>query len=113
MAQATQESKRHRDYFKILGLARDATNEEIKRRYRVLALEFHPDRQRDKEPEEQEIALKRFQDVEAAYAVLSDPEKRADFERELMAEAVSLDPRIALRRFLNGFYGLEEKSGLK
>ena len=60
-----------RDFYKILGVSRDASPEEIKKAYRQLAKELHPDRNPDdKEAEE------RFKDVSGAYGVLSDEEKK-------------------------------------
>ena len=59
-----------RDYYGMLGVARDATPEQIKRAYRRLARELHPDVNPDAE------AQHRFKDVTAAYEVLSDPKKR-------------------------------------
>ncbi len=65
-----------RDYYSILGLTRDATQDEIKRAYRGLALKYHPDRNpNDKEAEEI------FKEVSEAYAVLTDHEKRAMYDR--------------------------------
>ena len=59
-----------RDYYGILGVANDAGADEIKRAYRKLARELHPDVNPD------EAAQQRFAEVSAAYEVLSDPEKR-------------------------------------
>ncbi|MFD1050912.1 DnaJ domain-containing protein, partial [Kibdelosporangium lantanae] len=59
-----------RDYYGILGVARDADASEIKRAYRKLARELHPDVNPD------EAAQHKFKEVTAAYEVLSDPQKR-------------------------------------
>ncbi|RMD60320.1 MAG: molecular chaperone DnaJ [Nitrospirae bacterium] len=64
------------DYYEILGISRDATEEEIKKAYRRQALKYHPDRNPgDKEAEEM------FKKVNEAYACLSDPKKRAYYDR--------------------------------
>ncbi|WP_243031039.1 DnaJ C-terminal domain-containing protein [Thermus altitudinis] len=68
-----------KDYYAILGVGREATQEEIKKAYRRLALQYHPDRNPgDKEAEE------RFKEINEAYAILSDPEKRAQYDRGLL-----------------------------
>jgi molecular chaperone DnaJ len=65
-----------RCYYEILGVSRNATEEEIKKSYRRLALKYHPDRNPgDKEAEE------KFKEAAEAYEVLSDPEKRAIYDR--------------------------------
>lgn len=65
-----------RDYYEILGVARDADGEAIKKAYRKLALQYHPDRNNgSKEAEE------RFKEATEAYEVLRDPQKRATYDR--------------------------------
>jgi curved DNA-binding protein len=64
-----------RDYYKALGVARDATLDEIKRAFRKAARKYHPDI--NKAPE----AEKMFKDVNEAYEVLKDPEKRAAYDQ--------------------------------
>ncbi len=64
------------DYYEILGVHRNASDAEIKKAYRKLALRYHPDRN----PEDPE-AEARFKEIAEAYAVLSDPLRRAEYDR--------------------------------
>ena len=65
-----------RDYYEILGIAKTATKDEIKKAYRKIAMQFHPDRNPDnKEAEE------KFKEATEAYEVLGDEEKRARYDR--------------------------------
>ena len=68
--------KRIRDYYEILGVARNATAEEIKRAFRKQALKYHPDRDHEDGAEE------RFKEVNEAYETLSNPEKRATYDAQ-------------------------------
>ena len=64
-----------KDYYKIIGVARNATQDEIKRAYRKLARKFHPDVSKEADAEV------RFKEVGEAYEVLKDPEKRATYDQ--------------------------------
>ena len=66
------------DYYEVLGVARDASADDIKKAYRKLALKWHPDQHAGGEREEAEH---RFKSISEAYEVLSDPEKRAPYDR--------------------------------
>lgn len=64
-----------RDYYEILGVSKDASDTELKKAYRKLAMKFHPDKNKEADAEE------KFKEISEAYAVLSDAEKKAQYDR--------------------------------
>lgn len=64
-----------RDYYEVLGVARTATEEDIKKAFRKLAFQYHPDRNKNLDAEA------RFKEINEAYEVLSDAQKRASYDR--------------------------------
>ena len=66
-----------RDYYEILGVSKDATDEQLKKAYRKLAKKYHPDANLDNKKE----AEKKFKEVNEAYETLSDPQKRRMYDQ--------------------------------
>ncbi|MBI2887937.1 MAG: molecular chaperone DnaJ [Chloroflexi bacterium] len=64
-----------RDYYEVLGIERGASEEEVKKAFRRLAFQYHPDRNKEAGAED------RFKEINEAYEVLSDPEKRSQYDR--------------------------------
>ena len=86
-----------RDYYEILGVAKDVNDEDLKKAYRRLAMKFHPDRNPDnKEAEE------KFKEGNEAYEMLSNPDKRAAYDRHGHA---GVDPSMGAGGFGGGQRG--------
>ena len=67
-----------RDFYEILGVPKTASDEEIKKSYRKLAMKFHPDRNQGEATKEAEV---KFKEAKEAYEMLSDPQKRAAYDQ--------------------------------
>jgi len=65
-----------RDYYEVLGVQKNASDQQIKSAYRKLALQYHPDRNQDNKAAEE-----KFKEAAEAYAILADPEKRTRYDR--------------------------------
>ena len=86
-----------RDYYEVLGVAKDVNDEDLKKAYRRLAMKFHPDRNPDnKEAEE------KFKEGNEAYEILSNPDKRAAYDRHGHA---GVDPSMGAGGFGGGQRG--------
>ena len=64
-----------RDYYEVLGVSKDASQDEIKKAYRSLAKKYHPDVNKASD------AAEKFKEVNEAYEVLSDPQKRSTYDQ--------------------------------
>ena len=92
-----------RDFYDILGVNRDASDDEIKKAYRKLAMKYHPDRNPDnKEAEE------KFKEAKEAYEMLSDPQKKAAYDRYGHA---GVDPSMGAGPGAQGFDGFADAFG--
>lgn len=69
-------SSSNKDYYKVLGLGKDADKEEIKKKYKKLAKQYHPDRNKDNKEE----AENKFKEISVAYSILSDDEKKKRYD---------------------------------
>ena len=70
-------AEQKRDYYEVLGVSKNATDEELKKAYRKLAKQYHP----DANPNNREEAEVKFKEVNEAYEVLSDKQKRARYDQ--------------------------------
>ena len=66
-----------KDYYEVLGINKNATDEELKKAYRKLAKQYHP----DANPDNKEEAEKKFKEVNEAYETLSNPQKRKMYDQ--------------------------------
>ncbi|XP_050675516.1 dnaJ homolog subfamily C member 7 [Leptidea sinapis] len=102
---ALKKSKR-KDYYKILGVEKSASEDEIKKAYRKRALVHHPDRHASASDSDRREQEKRFKEVGEAYGVLSDPKKRARYDhgQDLDGDSsgVDIDPNVVFQSFFRG-----------
>ena len=70
-----------RDFYEVLGVDRNADADALKKAYRKLAIQYHPDRQQGKSDAEKKDAEEKFKEAAEAYDVLSNPDKRARYDQ--------------------------------
>ena len=70
----------NKDYYKILGVEKNASEDDIKKAYRKLVMKWHPDRHVNDGEKEKKEAEEKFKEIAEAYDVLSDKEKRAQYD---------------------------------
>ncbi|NWV32953.1 DNJB8 protein, partial [Grantiella picta] len=86
------------DYYRVLGLRKNASQDDIKKSYHKLALKWHP----DKNPKNKDEAEKRFKEIVEAYETLSDPEKRSVYDKTVEEHRVHRERAAA---GYNSFFG--------
>src|SRR5450432_1065008 len=94
-----------RDYYEVLGLAKNASEDEIKKAYRKLAMKHHPDRNQGEASNKSE---ERFKEAKEAYEMLSDAQKRTAYDQYGHA---GVDPNLGGRAGAEGFGGFAEAFG--
>ena len=94
-----------RDYYEVLGLKKGASDDEIKKAFRKMAMKYHPDKNPgDKEAEE------KFKEINEAYSVLSDPDKKSKYDRFGFA---GVDPNAGFGGGGSGFGGFGGAGGFE
>ncbi|KAL3281185.1 hypothetical protein HHI36_004402 [Cryptolaemus montrouzieri] len=112
---ALKRSKR-KDYYKILGIDRNATEDEIKKAYRKRALIHHPDRHANATDGEKKEQEKKFKEVGEAYGILSDPTKKCRYDSgqdmdDFDGGMSDIDPSQVFQTFFSNGHGAEFSFG--
>ncbi|NOW11682.1 curved DNA-binding protein CbpA [Clostridium saccharobutylicum] len=78
-----------KDYYKILNISKNATNDEIKKAFRSLAKKYHPDRNQDDKE-----SLRKFQEVNEAYEILSKEDSRKNMTKKYLKKIIRIKKQI-------------------
>lgn len=103
--------KKQKDYYEILGVGRDATEDDIKKAYRKLAMKYHPDRWVNGTDDEKAKAEEKFKEIAEANEILSDPRKRNIYDNgggDFDYDSMNIDPFEVFSRMSRGFSGLDD-----
>lgn len=87
-----------KDYYKIMGVDKYATQDDIKKAYRSLAMKYHPDKHQAKSEAEQQIYEEKFKEINEAYEVLGSTQKRIDYDYECRKQEEKATAREEKRR---------------
>lgn len=106
-----------RDYYEVLGVSKDATDQDIKSSFRKLSRKWHPDMQSSKTDAEKKDAEEKFKEIAEAYEVLSDKSKRANydkfgFEDQNNFSSSGMDMHDFMRRHASMFGDMFEDFGM-
>lgn len=111
-AKLSLKKSKRKDYYKILGVDKNATEDEIKKAYRKRALVHHPDRHANASDSEKKQQEKKFKELGEAYGILSDPKKKARYDsgqdmEEFDGGMHDIDPTQVFHTFFGGAHGTE------
>lgn len=103
----------NKDLYEILGISRNASDADIKKAYKKLALKYHPDRQGGKSDAEKKDAEEKFKEISWAYSILSDPEKKQRYDQfgitdDQQQMGGGFDPTEIFKHFMGGFGGFDD-----
>lgn len=96
-----------KDYYQILGVSRNASEDEIKKKYRQLAMQYHPDRN----PGKEKWANDKFKEINEAFSVLGDPDKRRKYDQFGTAEGIDIGDIFRSSSTRSGFEDLMKDFG--
>ncbi|MFT7814691.1 dnaJ homolog subfamily C member 7 [Arapaima gigas] len=104
-AQLELKKSKQKDYYKVLGVGKNATEDEIKKAYRKRALMHHPDRHSAATPEVQKEEEKKFKEVGEAFTVLSDPKKKSRYDSGHDLEDDGMNMDFDANNIFRAFFG--------
>ena len=103
-------SSSKKDFYEVLGVSKTATDDEIRKAYKKLAIKWHP----DKNPDNKTVAEEKFKEISEAYSVLSDPKKKQEYDNGGVSfqdfDFDVVDPFKMFENFFSGFHNHHNKN---